>query len=89
VNLVSSEVTAAELHTPANDPASINISPGVSLSDAQRRQVAVVLDLFQATGTMAKIEDNLTENAVYEDLFASCKDRKEVGDSPPTVRTFQ
>ncbi len=30
-------------------------------------------------GTMAKLEDNLTENAVYEDLFATCSNRKEVG----------
>lgn len=28
---------------------------------------------------MAKLEDNLTEDAVYEDLFATCADRKEVG----------
>ena len=47
----------------------------MNLSDVQRKHVAVVLDLFQAKGTTAKIEDNFTEDAVYQDLFTACKDR--------------
>ena len=47
----------------------------MTLSDVQRKHVAVVLDLFQAKGTTAKIEDNFTEDAVYQDLFTACKDR--------------
>jgi hypothetical protein len=31
---------------------------------------------------MAKMNDNFTEDAVYEDLFASCKNRDEIGESP-------
>ncbi|CAD6567863.1 MAG: hypothetical protein TREMPRED_004033 [Tremellales sp. Tagirdzhanova-0007] len=73
-----SQVTASELHTIDNDPSTLAIAQGVKLSDAQRKHVAVVLDLFQAKGTMAKLDDNFTENAVYEDLFASAKNREEV-----------
>jgi hypothetical protein len=29
---------------------------------------------------MAKLVDNLTDDAVYEDLFATCKNRTEVGE---------
>ena len=76
-----SQVTATDLHATANDPSTLQIAPGVELSDAQRKHVAVVLDLFQAKGTMAKFNDNFTENAVYEDLFALAKNREEVGES--------
>jgi hypothetical protein len=31
---------------------------------------------------MAKMNDNFTPDAVYEDLFASCKNRDEIGESP-------
>jgi hypothetical protein len=30
---------------------------------------------------MAKMNDNFTSDAVYEDLFASCKNRDEIGES--------
>ena len=74
-----SKVSAAELHEPTNDPSTLTISPGVPLTETQRRHVAIVLDIFQAKGTMAKFDDNFTQDAVYEDLFASAKDRQEVG----------
>jgi len=67
---MSSSVSQQELHTPTNDPATLKIAPGLTLSDLQRRHVAVVLDLFQAKGTMAKIKDNFSQDAVYEDPFA-------------------
>lgn len=65
-----------------NLPETINVAPSIQLSSLQKKQVGVVLDLFQAKGTMAKLEDWLTEDAVYEDLFATTKGRKEVGKSP-------
>ena len=80
ITRIMSQVTASELHTIDNDPSTLAIAQGVKLSDAQRKHVAVVLDLFQAKGTMAKLDDNFTENAVYEDLFASAKNREEVGE---------
>jgi hypothetical protein len=79
-------VTKSDLHEPSNSPSSLQaLKPtdgsSTSLSDRQARHFAIVLDLFQAKGTMAKIKDNFTENAVYEDLFATCKNRDEVGTS--------
>ena len=76
-------VTSAELHETNNDPSSLKIASGVKLSSIQRKHVAVVLDLFQAKGTMAKIKDTFSVNAVYEDLFASCKNRDELGTFSP------
>jgi len=69
-------VTPPDIHAVHNT--ALNLAPGVSLTALQRRHVGVVLDLFQARGTMAKLVDNLTEDAVYEDLFATCKNRTEV-----------
>jgi hypothetical protein len=36
---------------------------------------------------MAKLVDNLTDDAVYEDLFATCKNRTEVGELGKTYQT--
>jgi hypothetical protein len=76
-------VTTSDLHTPSNSPShlqeTLHTPDGRSLTDLQARHLAIVLDLFQAKGTMAKINDNFTEDAVYEDLFATCKNRDEVG----------
>jgi hypothetical protein len=69
------------IHDITNLPETINVAPSIQLSPLQKKQVGVVLDLFQAKGTMAKLEDWLTEDAVYEDLFATTKGRKEVGES--------
>lgn len=76
---MSDQVSATDLHTLVNDPSTIQSAPGVSLTDLQKKHVAVVLDMFQAKGTMAKLTDNFTDDAVYEDLFATCKNRTEVG----------
>lgn len=57
----------------------LNLAPSVQLTDTQRSHVGIVLDLFQAKGTMAKLEDWLSDDAVYEDFFATCKGRVEVG----------
>lgn len=59
----------------------INVSPSVQLDALQKAQVGLVLDLFQAKGTMAKLNEWLTDDAVYEDLFATTKGREEVGES--------
>ncbi|ODN81530.1 hypothetical protein L202_01950 [Cryptococcus amylolentus CBS 6039] len=72
-------VTASSLHSFTNDPSTLILSPGVQPTDLQRQHIGVVLDLFQAKGTKAKLDDNFTKDAVYEDLFASCKTREEVG----------
>ncbi|WVQ73028.1 hypothetical protein IAR50_002591 [Cryptococcus sp. DSM 104548] len=72
-------VSAASLHTLTNDPSTLTLSPGVKPTDLQRQHIAVVLDLFQAKGTKAKLDDNFIQDSVYEDLFASCKNREEVG----------
>ncbi|ORY35397.1 hypothetical protein BCR39DRAFT_585037 [Naematelia encephala] len=77
--MADSKVTSTELHSSANDPSTLNFAPGLSPTDLQRRHAAIVLDMFQAKGTMAKLRDNFSEDAVYEDLFASCKTREEVG----------
>lgn len=69
-----------DLHTLSNAPSDLSIANDVTLTDIQKQHMCLVLDLFQAKGTMAKIEDGLIEDAVYEDLFASCKNRKEVGE---------
>jgi len=76
-------VTSSDLHDPSNSPSNLQSTlatpDGTSLSETQARHLAIVLDLFQAKGTMAKLNDNFTKDAVYEDLFASCKNRDEVG----------
>ena len=76
-------VTSEELHTPTNTPAEVrsHLAPGVELTDAQAFQVGVVLDIFQGKGTQSKIDDAFTEDAVYEDKFADCKNREEIGAS--------
>jgi hypothetical protein len=80
-------VAKSELHSPANSPSELQSTlktpDGQSLTDRQAQHLAIVLDLFRAKGTMAKIKDNFTEDAVYEDLFATCKNRDEVGECPP------
>ncbi|KAF7977459.1 hypothetical protein HWV62_3641 [Athelia sp. TMB] len=82
---MTTPVSSQELHTIQNEPT--NIPSSVTLSDLQKRHVGLVLDLFQAKGTMAKIEDGFTEDAVYEDMFATCKDRKELGMSRTWLST--
>jgi hypothetical protein len=76
-------VTSSDLHDPSNSPShlqsTLKTPDGSSLSDRQAKHLAIVLDLFQAKGTMAKLNDNFTKDAVYEDLFATCKNREEVG----------
>merc|ERR1712232_532913 len=67
---MSSSVTQQELHQPANDPAALNVAPGVDLSPSQRRHVAVIIDLFQGKGSMSKVRDNFAPQGVYEDEFA-------------------
>jgi hypothetical protein len=58
----------------------INVAPGCQEpTSTQKQQVGVVLDLFQAKGTMAKLKDWLSDDAVYEDLFATTQGRDEVG----------
>jgi hypothetical protein len=79
-------VTTSDLYTPTNSPSelqnTLKTPNGQSLSERQAKHLAIVLDLFQAKGTMAKMNDNFTPDAVYEDLFASCKNRDEIGESP-------
>ena len=59
----------------------ITVSPGCpEPTSTQKQQIGVVLDLFQAKGTMAKLKDWLSDDAVYEDLFATCEGRDEVGE---------
>ncbi|RSH81419.1 hypothetical protein EHS25_006951 [Saitozyma podzolica] len=60
-------------------PSALHLAPGVTLTDLQRYHVALVLDLFAAKGTRSKLDDNFSEDAVHEDLFASAKNREEVG----------
>lgn len=72
-------VTQADLHEPAFPISALKIAPGVQLTDLQKRHVAITLDMFGAKGTLGKLNDNFSEDAVYEDLFAKCKDREEVG----------
>ena len=76
-------VTAEELHTPTNTPSDVrsHLAPGVSLTDAQAFQVGVVIDIFQGKGTQSKLNDAFTEDAVYEDKFADCRNRDEIGTS--------
>lgn len=79
---MSAQVTQEELHKPSNDPSTLNIAPGVNLTDVQRKHVAVVLDLFQGKGSMSKINDNFSPDGVYEDEFAKAGGIEEVGESP-------
>jgi hypothetical protein len=50
------------------------------LDERQARYAAIVIDFFQARGTMAKMNDYFVDDAIYEDLFATCKNREEVGE---------
>lgn len=77
---MSDAVTASDLHDPVNNRSTLNISPGISLTDLQAYHVGVVLDIFQGKGTRGKLVDAFSEDAVYEDLFATCKNREEVGE---------
>jgi hypothetical protein len=65
----------------SNQPSTLRYAPGIKLTPTQQYHACLVLDLFQAKGTWAKIEQGLTEDAVYEDLFATAKNRVEVGES--------
>ena len=78
---MSTQVSSEDLHTPTNDPSTLNIAPGVELNETQRKHVAIVLDLFQAKGTMAKIKDNFVQEAVYEDPFAQSGGIEQFGES--------
>lgn len=68
----------------ANQPSALRYASGVHLTPTQQYHVCLVLDLFQAKGTWAKIEQGMSEDAVYEDLFATAKNRVEVGELNPT-----
>jgi hypothetical protein len=57
----------------------ISTAPSITLDPLQKQQVGLVLDLFQAKGTMEKIDRWLTEDVVYEDLFATTLGREQVG----------
>jgi hypothetical protein len=74
---MSQSISSTELHTIQNTQ--INTAPGITLTDLQKRHVGLVLDIFQAKGTMSKLQDGFTDDAVYEDHFATCKNREEVG----------
>lgn len=78
-------VSAQDVHTPSNDPATLNLAPGVHLTDLQRTHVAIVLDLWQRGGTMGKLTDNFAEDVMYEDHFAYCHNREELGPSSSFV----
>lgn len=69
----------------SNQPSTLRYAPGIKLTPTQQYHVCLVLDLFQAKGTWAKIEQGLTEDAVYEDLFATAKNRIEVGEYTEVV----
>jgi hypothetical protein len=80
----AADLSQEALHQPATDARSLlalTTPDGKRLNELQAKHVAVVLDMFQAKGTMGKLNDNFTENSIYEDLFATCKDRHEIGRS--------
>jgi len=56
----------------------IKCSPGVQLTDLQKLHVGIVLDLFQAKPSHYKL-DMFAEDGIYEDVFATCKGRREIG----------
>jgi hypothetical protein len=76
-------VTSEELHKPTNTPSDVrsHLAQGVKLTDAQAYHVGVVIDFFQGKGTQSKLEDAFAEDAVYEDKFADCRNRDEIGAS--------
>lgn len=74
------QVSSEELHAPTNTRSDLNLAPEIQLTDLQAYHVGVVFDLFQGKGTRGKLVDAFSEDAVYEDLFASCKNREEVGE---------
>lgn len=73
---MTSAVSSASLHEIQNT--ALDIAPGINLTDLQKRHIGLVLEMFQAKGTIAKIDDGFTEVAVYEDLFATAQNRREV-----------
>jgi len=78
-NTMSYPPSSSSIHEITNTQ--INVSPGCQEpTSTQKQQIGVVLDLFQAKGTMAKLKDWLSDDAVYEDLFATCEGRDEVGE---------
>lgn len=79
--MTAPNVSATDLSGPSNDPSTLNIAPGVQLTDLQRKHVAVVLDLWQRGGTMAKLKENFAEDVMYEDHFAYCHNLEELGQS--------
>lgn len=75
-----SATLGSSLTSLSNQPSTLRYAPGIKLTPTQQYHACLVLDLFQAKGTWAKIEQGLTEDAVYEDLFATAKNRVEVGE---------
>ncbi|KAI5448816.1 hypothetical protein NCC49_006348 [Naganishia albida] len=73
-----SATLGSSLTSLSNQPSTLRYAPGIKLTPTQQYHACLVLDLFQAKGTWAKIEQGLTEDAVYEDLFATAKNRVEV-----------
>ncbi len=49
------------------------LATGVQLTDLQKRQVAITLDMFGAKGTLGKLNDNFSEDAVYETCLPSVR----------------
>lgn len=79
-SVMSTQVPTSELHKPSNDPNTLDIAPGVDLSEVERNHVAVIIDLFQGKGSMAKLKDTFAENGVYEDEFAISGGIEQVGE---------
>lgn len=78
-----STITQQSLHSPAYSTQSLldlSTPDGTRLTPRQAEYVAVVIDFFQAKGTMGKMNDYFIDDAIYEDLFATAKNREEVGE---------
>ncbi|WVR07393.1 hypothetical protein IAU60_004434 [Kwoniella sp. DSM 27419] len=71
-------ISSSSLRELANDPNSIEHDPSLQLEQRHLEHVALVVDLFQGHGTMAKIVNGFTEDAGYEDPVAYAKNREEV-----------
>ncbi|WWC63159.1 uncharacterized protein I303_105759 [Kwoniella dejecticola CBS 10117] len=71
-------VSASSLGELHNDPSQLVYDPSLNLSERHLRHAALVLDIFQGKGTMTKINDNFTEDSIYEDPVAIGRDRHEV-----------
>ncbi|WRT68259.1 uncharacterized protein IL334_005235 [Kwoniella shivajii] len=76
--MTSAPITKTTLSDLHNDPSSISVDPSLGLKKRHLEHVALVLDLFQGHGTMAKIENGFTDDACYEDPVAYAKNRTEV-----------